>query len=169
LPVVEGRVVQVRPKTPPPAAAPQPPARETNPEAEEAKRDAEEERKNNPIQRLIALQDADIKAWMEEVMPEGTRCIFVAGLQVAPKHQRRGVGSALLRFGTNFCDDKGVFAWVHSSESAWKAYEKCGFQVTRSQDCDLDAYAPMPPPGEGPDAKWGNYVLRYMKYFPKVL
>lgn len=156
MPVVEGRIQ--------PLAEPPKMAAET--ESEDAKSEAEKNRENNPIQKLIALQDADIKVWMDEVMPEGVRCLYVAGLHVAPRHQGRGVGSALLRFGTKFCDENGVFAWVHSSEMAWKAYEKSGFQVIRSQDCDLDAYAPMPPPNEGPDAKWGHYILRYMMYFP---
>ncbi|KAL3952246.1 hypothetical protein ACCO45_013963 [Purpureocillium lilacinum] len=127
----------------------------------------EPEPETDPIKRLEALTNADMNAWMDEVMPEGTRCIFVVGLSVSPKYQGRGVGSALLSWGTNFCDEKGVFAWVHSSEPAWKMYEKSGFRVIRSLDVDLDEYAPMPPPNEGPDAKWGHYVFRYMKYFPK--
>ncbi|KND93315.1 hypothetical protein TOPH_02087 [Tolypocladium ophioglossoides CBS 100239] len=63
--------------------------------------------------------------------------------------------------------DNSVFAWVHSSEPVWRMYEKSGFQIIRALDIDLDEYAPMPPPYEGPDAKWGHYVFRYMKYLPK--
>lgn len=123
------------------------------------------EPQDDPIKRLIALTDADMAAWMEEAMPEGTRCIYVVGLSVAPKFQGRGVGSALLRWGTRFCDENATFAWVHSSEPAWQMYEKSGFQIIRSLDVDLDDYAPCPPPEEGPEAKWGHYVFRYMKYF----
>ena len=155
MPAVEGRV------QPPPL----PPA----PATEELKKEDKEEETSSesPVQRLMALQGADMRRWMKDVMPKGTRCLYVEGLQVAPAHQRKGVASALLRFGTDFCDEKKVFAWVHSSESAWKAYQKCGFKVKRELDCDLDAYSPCPPPNEGPDAKWGHYVLRYMKYVPE--
>ncbi|RFU80799.1 acyl- n-acyltransferase [Trichoderma arundinaceum] len=127
--------------------------------------DADADAEDDPIERLQALTGGDLDAWQKEVMPEGTKCLIVIGLSVSPKFQRRGIGSALLRWGTSICDEKGVFAWVHSSEPAWRIYEKSGFQVIRSLDVDLDEYAPCPPPNEGPDAKWGHYVFRYMKYF----
>jgi ribosomal protein S18 acetylase RimI-like enzyme len=120
----------------------------------------------NSIQRLIAMQDEDMESWLEEVMPEGTRCMYIVGLSISPKHQGRGAGSALLQWGTAVCDQLQIFAWVHSSELAWKMYEKKGFRTVRQLDCDLDAYAPGPPPDESPGAKWGHYVLRYMRYDP---
>lgn len=126
--------------------------------------EANSEAEDDPIDRLQALTSADLDAWQKEVMPQGTKCLVVIGLSVSPKFQRRGIGSALLRWGTKICDETGVFAWVHSSE-AWKIYEKAGFQVIRCLDVDLDEYAPCPPPNEGPDAQWGHYVFRYMKYF----
>jgi hypothetical protein len=125
-------------------------------------------KEKDPIKQLQALTSADLELWMKEVMPEGTKCLFVIGLSVSPKYQGRGVGSALLRWGTKFCDKKNVFAWVHSSEPAWPMYKKCGFQIIRCLDVDLDKYAPVSPPNEGTDAKWGHYVFRYMKYFPST-
>ncbi|QPG93780.1 hypothetical protein C2857_002392 [Epichloe festucae Fl1] len=121
---------------------------------------------DDPIGRLQTLTGNDMERWMEEVMPEGTRCLYIVGLSVSPKYQGRGVGSALLRWGTGICEEKNVFAWVHSSEPAWQMYEKSGFQIIRILDVDLDDYAPVPPPNEGPGAKWGHYVFRYMKYLP---
>lgn len=144
--------------------------------AENAPQPGEEtESPADPIKRLQALTGGDMQAWMDEVMPSNpppgqpkVRCLFVIGLIVAPQYQGRGVGSALLRWGTDVCDTHGVFAWVHSSEPAWKMYAKSGFEVIRSLDVNLDDYAPMPPPEEeGPGAVWGHYVFRYMKYFPK--
>ncbi|KAM3513620.1 hypothetical protein MY11210_002726 [Beauveria gryllotalpidicola] len=118
----------------------------------------------DPIKRLVALTDADMRAWMAEVMPVGTRCLFIIGLTVSPAHQGRGVGSALLRWGRDICDDSGAFAWVHASDAAWGMYRRSGFEVVRSLDVDLDEYAPCRPPGEeGADARWGRYVFRYMK------
>ncbi|KAM3543558.1 hypothetical protein ARSEF1564_003505 [Beauveria bassiana] len=145
---------------------------EKQPEQEEAAQPtaaaaAEEEEETDPIKCLVALTDADMRAWMAEVMPAGTRCLFIIGLTVSSAHQSRGVGSALLRWGKDICDDSGVFAWVHSSDAAWGMYRKSGFEVVRSLDVDLDEYAPCRPPGEGADARWGRYVFRYMKYVPK--
>ncbi|KAK1251436.1 hypothetical protein MKX07_006915 [Trichoderma sp. CBMAI-0711] len=139
-----------------------PPPKQSITPGPEAVLDAEDD----PIERLQALTGADLDAWQKEVMPPGTKCLVVIGLSVSPKFQRRGIGSALLRWGTKICDEAGVFAWVHSSEPAWRTYEKAGFEVIRCLDVDLDEYAPCPPPDEGPGAKWGHYVFRYMKYFP---
>jgi len=61
------------------------------------------------------------------------------GVYVAPQIQSRGIGSALLKKCTNIADQVGVFIWVHSSEAAWKAYEKHGFDVVGEFYIDLDA------------------------------
>ncbi|KAI9897299.1 hypothetical protein N3K66_008321 [Trichothecium roseum] len=129
------------------------------------------EKEDDPIKRLEAFTSADMKRWMRDTMPEGTRCLYVIGLSVSPAHKGRGVASALLRFGTGFCDGRRAFAWAHSSEPAWRLYERCGFRVARRLDVDLDEYAPASwpaPPGEekGSGAGWGRYVFRYMKYVP---
>ncbi|KAL7932459.1 acyl-CoA N-acyltransferase [Trichoderma chlorosporum] len=168
MPAVEGRV---QPPERPAAAPEQQPEDEKSKEKQKEESSAVEPKPNpdaapdDPIDRLQALTGADLDAWQKEVMPKGTKCLVVIGLSVSPKFQRRGIGSALLRWGTKICDEAGVFAWVHSSEPAWKIYEKAGFQVIRALDVDLDEYAPCPPPDEGPDAKWGHYVFRYMKYY----
>lgn len=157
MPVIEGRsqpAEETKKQDVKEGVSESPTATETHPE------------NTDPIKHLEALTDADLHAWMTEVMPEGTRCIYVIGLSVSPRYQGQGVGSALLRFGIDFCNREGVFAWVHSSEPAWRMYEKSGFQTVRSLDIDLDEYAPMPPPNEGTEAKWGHYVFRYMKYTP---
>ncbi|GAO19930.1 uncharacterized protein UV8b_01404 [Ustilaginoidea virens] len=128
--------------------------------------DSEAEPEDDPISRLQALTGGDLEKWMEHIMPQGTRCIFVIGLAVSPAYQGRGVGSALLRWGTSICDKEQVFAWVHSSEMEWPMYEKSGFRVARVLDVDLDEYAPAPPPNKGPGSQWGHYMFRYMTYVP---
>ncbi|TFB06959.1 hypothetical protein CCMA1212_000090 [Trichoderma ghanense] len=175
MPVLEGRTQP--PEKPTAAPASQSQNEEEEEEEEEEDKGQEEasspdqsapgpEVEDDPIERLQALTGADLDAWQKEVMPPGTKCLVVIGLSVSPKFQRRGIGSALLRWGTKICDEAGVFAWVHSSEPAWRIYEKAGFEVIRCLDVDLDEYAPCSPPDEGPGAKWGHYVFRYMKYFP---
>jgi hypothetical protein len=138
----------------------------TKPDEKEKK---EQEKKEIPADDLIAqleaLTDADMNSFAEEIMPQGTKCLIVASLSVSPKFQKRGIGSALLKWGTDVVDANGVFAWVHSSEGAWKAYEKSGFKIVRTLDVDLDQYAPLPAPADRyDDGKWGHYVFRYMVY-----
>jgi ribosomal protein S18 acetylase RimI-like enzyme len=125
---------------------------------------------DDPISRLQDLTNADMERWMEIFMPPGTKCMYIVGLSVSPSYQGRGVGTALLKWGTGIADKFGVFAWVHSSddEAAWKLYQKHGFEIAGILDVDLDEYAPAPPPiEEGEGAVWGRYVFRYMKRLPK--
>lgn len=122
---------------------------------------------DDPIKRLNAFTDGDMAAWVEEIMPTGVQCLYLVMLSVSPTAQGQGVGRALIQWGLNQCDEHGVFAWVHSSEPAHGMYAKLGFDTVRSLDINLDDYAPCPPPNEGPDATWGHYVFRYMKYLPR--
>ncbi|KAK3360653.1 putative GNAT family acetyltransferase [Lasiosphaeria hispida] len=121
---------------------------------------------DDPIARLERYTSRDLKEWMGTIMPEGVSCLFVIGLSVSPDFQRRGVGSALLKWGTDIADaHDGAFAWVHSSAGAWRAYEKAGFRTVRTLDVDLDEYAPVPAPADRYEGgKWGRYVFRYMVY-----
>jgi len=121
------------------------------------------------ISRLEELTDRDLREWMDAIMPKDNldvKCIYVVGLSVSPDFQRRGVGSALLKWGTDLIDGhKGAFSWVHSSAGAWPAYERAGFRTIRTLDVDLDEYAPVPAPEERyPGGKWGRYMFRYMVY-----
>ncbi|KAJ2977381.1 hypothetical protein NQ176_g4406 [Zarea fungicola] len=129
----------------------------------------EEKKKRTKIQIMEDMEDNHFVDFMTDIMPEGTKCWYVAGLSVATKFQRMGVARALLRFGTLRAEKDNVFAWVHSSQSAWKAYSSCGFQVVRVLRIDLDRYAEGDAIGKGPgnDGKWGVYTVRYMVYRPE--
>ncbi|KAK3390055.1 acyl-CoA N-acyltransferase [Podospora didyma] len=140
---------------------PPPPASQSdNPETEKSDDD-------DPIARLEKLTSGDFDDWMKPLMREGNKCLFIVGLSVAPAFQRRGVGSALLKWGTDLVDAAGgdAFAWVHSSQGACGAYQKAGFKTVRTLDVDLDEYAPVPAPTERYEGgKWGHYVFQYMIY-----
>ncbi len=127
---------------------------------------AEESASTDPIERLQQLTSRDLNEWMSEVMEEAPRCMYVIFLAVSPKYQGRGIGKALLQWGTGICEKEGIFAWVSSSQPAWLMYQKSGFEVVRELDVDLDEYAPCSPPSEGNNSKWGHYTFRYMKYLP---
>ncbi len=121
------------------------------------------------VQIMEDMEDKHFADFMTEIMAGDTKCWFIGGLNVAPKFQRMGVARALLRWGTSRVDKDGVFAWVHSSDSAWQAYAACGFEVVRVLRTDLDAYAEGDAVGKGPgeNGKWGIYTVRYMAYKPE--
>jgi GNAT superfamily N-acetyltransferase len=157
---------------PQPTAEPRPAARDDPPKDTADGAPATRTDPDDPVARLVKLTDADLEHWSKTVMPSGTACLFVIGLSVSPAFQRRGVGSALLKWGTDLADAGSTFAWVHSSAGAWRAYAKAGFKTIRTLDVDLDEYAPVPAPADRFEGgKWGHYVFRYMVYgtLPKEL
>lgn len=125
-----------------------------------------DERAKNLIKSLDEWESADMNHWQEVLMPQGSKCIIINGLQVAPAAQGKGVGGAIVRWATEEADKRGVYMWVHSSAAAFKVYERNGFDVVGTLDVDMDAYAPAPPPEGG---NWGRYLIRYMKRLPVLL
>jgi GNAT superfamily N-acetyltransferase len=119
-----------------------------------------DERARKMIDALDEWESADMKRWQDVLMPEGSKCIIITGLQVAPTAQGKGIGSALVKWATDEADSHGVYMWVHSSEGAFRVYEKNGFETVGTLDVDMDGHAPAPPPEGG---KWGHYLIRYMK------
>lgn len=125
--------------------------------------------KKTKVQELEDIEEAHFVQFMTDIMPPGTKCWYMGGCNVDPKYQGMGVGKALISFGTGKAEEDGVFAWVHSSEMSFKAYEACGFEIVRTLPVDLDAYAEGPAVGKGPgpDGKWGIFINRYMVYKPE--
>ncbi|KZV80472.1 acyl-CoA N-acyltransferase, partial [Exidia glandulosa HHB12029] len=120
----------------------------------------------DPVARLGRLTSVNMRRWMDILMPPGTACMFFMSIAVHPAHQGRGVGSALVRTGTERADQDGLFIWMHASEAGALMVQKHGFEVVGEYDVDLDEFAIAPPPlpelarGEG---KWGHYTFKYMK------
>ena len=128
-----------------------------------------DESKRTKIQQLEDLTDSHFRQFMTDIMPERTKCWYIGGLTVAPQYQGMGVGRALMEWGTSRAEKDGVFAWVHSSDMAWQAYQACGFEIVRELRLDLDEYAEDGAVGCGPEegGKWGIYTFRYMVYAPE--
>ncbi|KAI0882868.1 acyl-CoA N-acyltransferase [Annulohypoxylon maeteangense] len=135
--------------------------------------DKKEGKEGDSIDRLHALEDADMQFWITKLVPADKPCMFVVGLIVSPAFQSQGVGGALMRHGNAIADDLGLSIWVHSSHQAYEAYKKFGFEAVRELDIDLDEYAPRGPQdgeevmGDRGSGKWGRYVIRYMERKPK--
>ncbi|KAI1346331.1 acyl-CoA N-acyltransferase [Xylaria sp. FL0043] len=143
-----------------------------DPQAEDPVNTKERVVAEDPIERLHALEDADMQYWLQNIIPKDKARMIVLGLIVAPDQQGRGIGSALLRHGNALADERSVPIWVHSSHQAHDLYRKGGFETQRELRIDLDEYAPRPPRddeptmGENHDGKWGKYVIRYMERKP---
>lgn len=49
-------------------------------------------------------------------------------ISVSPRHQRRGVGSLLMRWGCEHADSQGLNSFIMASPAALKLYKKFGFE-----------------------------------------
>lgn len=133
---------------------------------------ADEDAADNPLTSSIAklekLTDDDMDHTISTLlMPPGTQCLYILSICVSPLHQSRGVGSALISYGTRRADAAGVSAWVHSSEAGAGAFEKLGFREVRRLEVDLDEYCDGVGVPEGMERRgegmgWGRYVFRYL-------
>ncbi|KAF9342660.1 hypothetical protein BGX26_007079 [Mortierella sp. AD094] len=112
--------------------------------------------------------------YMNHLMPPGTKCRIIYGMNVAPAYQSQGIGSALLKWGTDKADQEGVFCWVSSSMGGWPAYAKSGFVEIGRLELTLDDYAQgvkwrvKNHEGEETEQDWGVYIWRWMKRDPKL-
>ncbi|ETS86910.1 hypothetical protein PFICI_00738 [Pestalotiopsis fici W106-1] len=116
------------------------------------------------IKALEGMTSKHLFDFMGKRMPEGSKCIFIGGISVDPRYEGLGVGSQLLRWGTEQADRLGAFSWVHSSEAGWVLFSKHGYEEVDRLTFDLDEWAVGPPPADGVFAgreKWGEYTFRY--------
>ena len=127
------------------------------------------EKERTPIQNLTRLTGDHFKEFMTDIMPEGVKCWYICTLVVAPQYQGMGLGRRMIEWGTSRAEKDGVFAWVHSSNQGWQAYQACGFETVRMLTLNLDEYAAGGALGKGPEpgGKWGDYTFRYMVYKPE--
>ncbi|KAG0346233.1 hypothetical protein BG004_002132 [Podila humilis] len=121
------------------------------------------------VTELEKTSDNAMQHYVSLLMPTETVCRFICGLSVAPAHQGRGIGSALIKWGTDKADEEGVFCWVSSSMGAVPAYAKAGFKEVGKLQLTLDDYAQgrsrqvVGVSGEIVEEPWGDYVWRWMR------
>lgn len=141
-------------------------------QANDTAKEKDQQKIPDSIDRLHELEDRDMQYWVENIIPADKPCMIINGLMVAPAHQSRGIGRALIQRGNEIADKLGISIWVHSSHQAYDAYRKCGFKTMRVLDVDLDEYAPRPPRDDEPVMgdkgceKWGRYIIRYLERRP---
>ncbi|SNX85393.1 uncharacterized protein MEPE_04102 [Melanopsichium pennsylvanicum] len=54
---------------------------------------------------------------------------FLKLLTIHPNHQRRGIGSTLVKWGTTKANQQGIQAWLESSPMGIPTYLKAGFKI----------------------------------------
>lgn len=64
----------------------------------------------------------------------GERHWFLSTIATAKEAQRRGVGSALMRFGVEKADREGWMSYLNSSSEGRGLYEKFGFRVVGTSE-----------------------------------
>lgn len=139
---------------------------------EEKEDGQEEDGHDDPLAQLDAFTTAHLADYQARVTRRrGSRCMYVMTIAVDPRHQGRGVGTALLRHGTDRADahaGNGVFCWVHASEAGAAVFRAAGFAPDEVLRVDLDATAGRmgipPPPGRD---SWGTYAFTYMVREPQ--
>jgi GNAT superfamily N-acetyltransferase len=52
-------------------------------------------------------------------------------LGVVPEHQRQGIASRLMQWGTDFADAHGLVAFLNARPVALKLYQSCGYEVVQ--------------------------------------
>ncbi|CAJ2513129.1 Uu.00g012480.m01.CDS01 [Anthostomella pinea] len=139
------------------------------------------------IKALETMTSAHLAAFQRRIMPDdnNTQCMYIGGVTVDPAYQAQGVGTQLVRWGTEQADRAGVFCWVCSSEGGWGMFERLGFREVERLTVGLDEWAVGPPPsgkGEGEEegegdgdgtgdgtarGRWGEYTFRYMVRQPR--
>ena len=125
----------------------------------------EEKKPTDPLAQLEALTTSHLTSYQARIQPAGTKALVIGTLAVDPSAQNRGVGSLLIKHGTEIADREGALCWVHSSddEGAVKVYAKAGFVLDDVLVVRLDEWARK----AGIEGRFGDYRFRYMVRWPR--
>ncbi|KAJ7844200.1 acyl-CoA N-acyltransferase [Mycena leptocephala] len=123
---------------------------------------------HKPIDVLKKIGSDSMNEWQMKLNPMGGKNMYIFGISVDPAEQGKGVGSALLKFGTDMCDEHQCYAWVHASMAGYPVFYKAGFREIGRLEVNLDDYADgVKWIKDGKEQDWGMYTFRYCKYEPK--
>lgn len=96
----------------------------------------------SPIEALERLTGDEIRRCQQDVLARFGAVDVLVSIVVDPAHQGRGVGSALIGWGTAQADRWDRACWVHASEVGSLAFARHGFVPDRDLAIDLAPYAP---------------------------
>ncbi|KAJ7321119.1 acyl-CoA N-acyltransferase [Mycena albidolilacea] len=123
---------------------------------------------HKPIDVLKKIGSDSMNEWVMKLNQYGKKNMYIFGISVDPVEQGKGIGSALLKFGTDLCDEHQCYAWVHASMAGYPVFRKAGFKEIGKLELNLDDYADgVKWVKDGEEQDWGTYTFRYCKYEPK--
>lgn len=128
------------------------------------------------VPNLEIVTNAAMKHYISHLMPPGTRCRYISGINVSPAYQNLGVGSALVNWGLERARSENVFCWVSSSMAGVPIFGKSGFKEVGRLEVELDDWAegikkPILRDGSEDsevlrEESWGKYIWTWMKWTP---
>ncbi|KAK2768735.1 hypothetical protein FQN54_000591 [Arachnomyces sp. PD_36] len=62
-------------------------------------------------------------------------------LAVSPKHQRRGAGAVLVKYGTDIADKENIEAYLESTQDGYSLYKRTGFQDRGFVELDVSKWS----------------------------
>jgi GNAT superfamily N-acetyltransferase len=90
--------------------------KEVSKEEEEGEEQVKKSKEMLRIGELGAITSGAMREWSAKLTPPGSKCMILVAIPVLPAYQGKGVGSALIRWGTSIADEEGVYCWVSSSD-----------------------------------------------------
>ena len=120
----------------------------------------EGEKKKSLGEYLAARQEVILDAWTKDV-----RHVELMVLMTDPVFQRRGIGTALLKWGDQFAAREGVPAFLGASPFGFRLYRSLGWNVVAEVEVDLKDWVQGAEEG---DMGWGVYKNRFMVRLPRV-
>ncbi|KAE9373756.1 hypothetical protein N431DRAFT_438921 [Stipitochalara longipes BDJ] len=116
--------------------------------------------KRTPLEEYIAAQQEVI----EKTWTKGVKHIELMVLMTDPAFQRRGIGSALLKWGHALAERENVPSFLGASPFGYPLYMSLGWNVVAGVVLDLKEWV-----GAGDeDMGWGVYKSRFMLRLPRV-
>ncbi|KAI1390261.1 acyl-CoA N-acyltransferase [Hypoxylon trugodes] len=70
----------------------------------------------------------------------GRNCVYLSLLHTDPKHQKRGAGELLVKWGIEEAKKLGLIAYLDSSPAGHSLYRKCGFRDVECLTTDLSTW-----------------------------
>ena len=116
-----------------------------------------------PALSLASYNEKHLREVMDSWMGE-RRFLLLHMLVTEPRYQRRGVGSALVRWGNAKADADNVPGFLEGSPFAYKLYLECGWKLVEKHDVDLREWTPY---GKRHDMGYGIYTHYYMIRLPE--
>ena len=114
---------------------------------------------------IAQFVEEDSSRWLKRITHR-RRHMLTKAMFTDPSFWRRGIGSAMVRYGNQLADEANLPIFLWGSAFGAPIYAKYGFETVQWLDLDLRDWAPS---AKGNDKGYGNYRFRYMVRLPLTL